>query len=144
MKKIVKNTLIAVSVLGTLALPLSGSAIAADPVAVAQTTGKTFVKKKKKIKGEWNIVKSDGKTFIHFNDAFKTKNGPDLKVFLSPQTITDVTGKTAIDGAVLLGILRSHKGAQKYEVPADVNLSDFKSVLVHCEAYSILWGGSDL
>jgi len=113
---------------------------------VAQTNlpSGDFVKKKKSIKGSWSIVQENGQTIIRFADDFKTKNGPDLKIFLSPQTIQSVNGKTATTGSINLGVLKSTKGTQDYLVPAGVNLSDFNSVLIHCEAYSILWGGGAL
>jgi len=103
-----------------------------------------FIKKKKSIKGNWSVVQENGQTIIRFADDFKTKNGPDLKIFLSPQTIQAVNGKTATAGSVNLGVLKSTNGTQDYVLPAGVNLADFNSVLVHCEAYSILWGGGAL
>ena len=104
----------------------------------------TFTKKRYSVKGEWEIVSVDGKPAIRFTDAFKTKNGPDLKVFLSPKPVGDLTGKTALDGAVGLGVLQSNKGGQTYTVPDGVTLADFSSVIVHCESYSVLWGGFDI
>ncbi len=137
-----------------LAVSLTGIAACA-PVAFAETAtasvtisaelpSGTFVKKKKKLKGAWEVVQRGDKTFIVFGEDFRAANGPDLKIFLSPQTVSDVTGKTAVNGAINIGELKSTKGVQEYEVPAGVNLADFNSVLVHCEAYSVLWGGGDL
>jgi len=103
-----------------------------------------FFKKKYRIKGTWSLVERDGKTFVKFSDDFKTKNGPDLKIFLSPKSADDVKGKNAVDGSLNLGVLKSNIGAQEYEIPADTDLSQFSTVLVHCEAYSILWGGGAL
>jgi len=93
-----------------------------------------FVKKKKSIKGNWSVVQENGQTIIRFANDFKTKNGPDLKIFLSPQTIQAVNGKTATAGSINLGVLKSTKGTQDYIVPAGVDISNFNSVLVHCEA----------
>ncbi|MEP1231227.1 MAG: DM13 domain-containing protein [Litorimonas sp.] len=112
--------------------------------AVKTVENQEFFKKKYRIKGTWSLTERDGKHFITFSDDFKTKNGPDLKIFLSPKSTADVNGKNAIDGAVNIGVLKSNKGSQEYEIPADVNLSQFSTVLVHCEAYSILWGGGAL
>ncbi len=103
-----------------------------------------FFKKKYKIEGTWSLSQRDGKSYVTFSDDFKTKNGPDLKIFLSPLSAADVTGKTALNGAINLGVLKNNKGAQEYEIPAGTNLSQFSTVLVHCEAYSILWGGGAL
>lgn len=135
-----------------LAVSLTGI-VTATPAAFAQSTAVsvaselpsgTFIKKKKKLKGAWEVVQRGDKTFIVFADDFRAANGPDLKIFLSPQTVADVTGKTAVNGAINIGELKATKGTQEYEVPAGVNLADFNSVLVHCEAYSVLWGGGDL
>ena len=117
---------------------------ATHQVAQASVPSGDFIKKKKSINGSWSVVQENGQTIIRFANDFKTKNGPDLKIFLSPQTIQSVNGKTATAGSLNLGVLKSTKGTQDYVVPAGVNLADFNSVLVHCEAYSILWGGGAL
>lgn len=134
-----------------LALSFTGFGLTAAPAlaqasisAAADLPSGTFVKKKKKLKGGWEVVQRGDKTVIVFADDFRAAKGPDLKIFLSPKTVSDVTGKTAIDGSLNIGELKSTKGAQEYEVPAGVNLDDYSSVLVHCEAYSVLWGGGDL
>ena len=145
MTSLIKTTLSAIALAGAMTLPMAAHAAPAHAQTVAaQATAQPFVKKKKKIKGAWSVVQENGKTLIRFSDDFKTKNGPDLKVFLSPQSIADVTGETALEGAVLLGLLKSTKGAQDYVLPEGVSLSDFSSVLIHCEAYTILWGGGQL
>ena len=138
------------STAAVFALSLSGivfsSAAFASPAAlsVSQTLPSgAFVKKEKSLKGSWKVVERDGKTFIQFGEDFRAANGPDLKVFLSPSNVSKVTGKTALDGAVQLGVLKETKGVQEYELPAGVDLSSYQSVLVHCEAYSVLWGGGD-
>jgi len=105
----------------------------------------TFTKKRIRVHGSWElVVRDDGVRELRFDDAFRTRNGPDLKVFLSPRTIGDATGTNAVDGSLLLGGLQSNRGAQVYEIPADVDLSAYASFLVHCEAYAKLWGGADL
>lgn len=137
---------LAVSLTGIAACaPAAFAETATASVAVAaELPSGTFVKKKKKLKGAWEVVQRGDKTFIVFGEDFRAANGPDLKIFLSPQTVADVTGKTAVNGAINIGELKATKGTQEYEVPAGINLDDFNSVLVHCEAYSVLWGGGDL
>lgn len=106
-------------------------------------TGK-FTKKRYSVNGSWSLSTVDGRRIIRFSDDFKTKSGPDLKVFLTPKNFDSLDRKTATDGAVKLGVLQSNKGAQFYTIPEDVDLNDFRSVIVHCEAYSVLWGGFDI
>ena len=110
---------------------------------ISPSTG-TFVKKRYSVKGEWELVTVAGKQTIRFSEDFKTKNGPDLKVYLSPQSLSEVTRKTATDRSVKIGVLKSSTGEQSYIIPEGVSLADYKSVLVHCEAYSVLWGGFDI
>ena len=121
-------------------------AVAAEAVEAAEASlpsGK-FIKKKKKLKGSWEVVQRDGNTYIKFADDFRASKGPDLKVFLSPIDVATVTGKTATEGALNIGELQKTKGTQEYLVPAEVNIADYASVLVHCEKFSVLWGGGDL
>ncbi len=126
------------------AIVLSAVAVQTINTPVAAADGQTFVSKKYDVKGGWQLVEENGQTLIRFDKSFKTKGGPDLKVFLSPLSIDKVTGKTATDGSVQLGELQSTSGGQDYILPDGLSLTDFKSVLVHCEQYSVLWGGGDL
>ena len=134
--------------IATASIALAGTATIAAPAqaeaAATVTVSGDFIKKQKSIKGSWEVIQRGDQTVIKFSDDFRAKRGPDLKVFLSPQTVSDVSGKTATNGSVLLGELTSTKGGQEYIVPAGVNINDFGSVLVHCEEFSVLWGGGDL
>ncbi|MCG8440707.1 MAG: DM13 domain-containing protein [Caulobacterales bacterium] len=99
----------------------------------------------KRLDGGFEIVaRDDGAHVLRFNDEFRASRGPDLKVFLSPLGIDTVTGSTAVDGSINLGELQATRGSQEYEIPADVDLSAFGSVIVHCEEFSVLWGGGDI
>ena len=132
----------------SFSVALSPAAFAQDAVAVeaveASLPSGNFIKKKKKLKGGWEVVQRDGNTYIKFADDFSASKGPDLKVFLSPLSVAEATGKTAAEGALNIGELQKTKGAQEYLVPAEVNIADYSSVLVHCEKFSVLWGGGDL
>ena len=132
--------LAAVLIVGIAAPVLSQDSVA--PIKAATTD--TFVKKRYTIHGDWTVKTDNGETVIAFDENFKTKGGPDLKVFLSPKPIDTLSGQTALNEALYLGVLKSNKGAQTYKVPADVDLSNFESLIIQCEAYSVLWGGFDL
>jgi len=148
MSLLIRSTLAALAFTGVASFSLAANATPANAeiitASAAAHTGQSFTKKKYKIKGQWSVVQEGGKTIIRFSDDFKTKKGPDLKVFLSPQSVGEVTGKTALSGAVTLGVLKSNKGAQDYVLPSGVSLANFSSILIHCEAYSVLWGGGKL
>ena len=141
--------------LTALALTLAATGITATAsIASAQETtqvaatafNKTgeFERRSKRLEGDWEIVQRGEQTFIVFSDDFRAASGPDLKVFLSPTAYGDVTGTTAVNGSINIGELKATRGGQEYEIPAGVNLADFQSVLIHCEEFAVLWGGSDL
>ena len=126
---------LSILVLGFLSI---GAASAGD------TKSGTWVDKKYSVQGGWSIEKKGDEHVITFNEEFQTKGGPDLKVFLSPQTIEEVTGRTATTDSVMVSVLQKTAGSQEYVLPATIDISQFKSLLIHCEAYSVLWGGANL
>ena len=140
------NTLLKFACIAGLSSLLSLGAAAQSPKASSMDApaSATFVKKRYNIKGTWSVTEQDGRSVIKFNDDFKTKGGPDLKLYLSSNTISDLDSGSVEGTSRKLGILKSNRGAQSYIIPKDVNLSDYKSVVIHCEAFSVLWGGFDL
>lgn len=118
--------------------------VAASASTASTHVGGDFVNKQYKIKGDWSLVQSDGAWVIRLSDNFKTKSGPDLKIFLSPQTIESVNGRTATEGSVLVSVLESSRGGQEYVLPAGIDPKNFESLLIHCEQFSVLWGGANI
>jgi hypothetical protein len=85
----------------------------------------------------------DGRRFIRFED-FRVTNGPDLYVYLSghpsPRTATQLHEGAAFEVARLKGNI----GSQNYELPADLDLSKFKSVAIYCKRFSVMFGSAQL
>ena len=105
----------------------------------AQDTSGTWTKKSFAIKGSWKIENQE----ISLSN-FSTKAAPDLKVFLSPLSASDLNNKNATTGAILVSKLQSVKGNQRYALPEGTDLSKYKSILIHCQKYSKLWGAASL
>ena len=103
-----------------------------------------WTKKSQRIAGSWEIVERDGGKFLVFDDKFKTKEAPDLKVFLSPLPIMGAGNSNAMHGATLVAALPKTQGALEVKIPNNVKLDKYMSVLIHCEQYGKLWGGADL
>ena len=103
-----------------------------------------FTRKAKRLSGSYEVLYRDGQTIIRFADNFNASSGPDLKVFLSPQTIETAKGSNATTGSILLDFVKSSRGLQEYIVPAHIDITQFNSVLIHCQAYSVLWGGGNI
>lgn len=89
------------------------------------------------------VRKADGKLEIHFKD-FDVTNGPDLKVYVSshegPTKASDV-----LDNAwTNISQLKGNKGDQVYRLPDTVSESDIASVVIWCEAFSVLFATASL
>ncbi len=121
------------------------SALALSSGAYSETiaSGK-FSEKEKSISGSWTIESENGLRTLKISENFKAKKGPDLKIFFSPKSFKDTSGKNATHGSILLAELKNPKGGQTYSLPSDLDLTDLKSLLVYCEKFAVLWGGSDL
>ena len=124
-----------------IALLLSSMLTFSHTVNAAEATG-TFTKKYQKITGEWKIIKDADGAKLVLSEDFKTRNAPDLKFILTNADVASMTGKNAMDGAVVISPLKSNKGEQVYALPA--NFKDFKTLALHCEQFSKLWGATDI
>ncbi len=75
---------------------------------------------------------------------FEVTNGPDLKVWLvshpDPTSAGDVTDSRWIS----LGRLKGNIGDQNYDIPAEVDLNKFGSVIIWCEQFSVLFSTAAL
>lgn len=125
---------------------LSQASSEAAEVVAPDSQAKTydFTKKRYSINGQAQILRSSNTTEITFNDDFKTRGGPDLKVYLSKKSLGELEGETVSNHSLKIGVLKSKKGQQSYVLPEGISLSDYKSVIIHCEAFGVLWGGFDL
>ena len=97
-----------------------------------------------KVKGDWTIEQRDDGNYVVLSDDFKTKKAPDLKLFVSKKAYGDINGKNATEDAAIISLLSSHKGGQSYKIPAAIDLSDYQSLIIHCEKYSKLWASTPL
>jgi Electron transfer DM13 len=85
---------------------------------------------------------ADGGRVLRFEDL-KTSEGPDVRVYLSKQDASAVE-KNLGEGAVELAGLKGNIGNQNYAVPADVDLSEYRSAVIWCERFSVSFGAADL
>lgn len=105
--------------------------------------GEPWKKKTYGVRGSYEIVRVDGALELRMHEDFRTSKGPDLKLALSVHGAEEVANRTAFDGSELrIGLLESVKGAQDYRIDGDADLSAYKSVIIHCEEYTKLWGAS--
>ena len=90
------------------------------------------------------LVLNDGseQRFLRFED-FSTDNGPDLNVYLSTAP-PDAPEGDFDDDFVDLGTLKGNIGDQNYEIPVDVDLDRFQSVVIWCVRFGVAFGAAEL
>lgn len=81
---------------------------------------------------------------VFLESDFKVGPGPKYHVYLIPKA--NVRDAAAVKNAkpVDLGRLRSFEGSQRYPIPDGVNLKDYPSVVIWCEAFEVLISPADL
>ena len=86
------------------------------------------------------IELAEGGNVLTLTD-FEVDNGPDLRVYL-------VAGPAATEGAVEdfvdLGGLKGNVGNQQYELPGNLDVGRYSTVVIWCRAFSVLFARAPL
>ncbi len=83
----------------------------------------------------------DGERVLRL-EAFTVTNGPALHVLLVPDPRPE--GRDDVTGYLDLGVLKGNVGNQNYEIPADVDVSEFGSVVIYCEPFHVIFATAGL
>ncbi|MEM8834809.1 MAG: DM13 domain-containing protein [Planctomycetota bacterium] len=138
-----RRLIAAIALLSLTALPAHAGPVIPDDVSVTHSGG-LWVKGKNEINGHYFISERDGARTITLGSDFATKSAPDLKIILSPTAPDRLSKRNVLKGGVVLGLLASATGEQSFDIPSDVDLSEFRSVAIHCEQYNVFWGAVPL
>ncbi len=123
----------------------ANSSVAQPGVTLAQSQGKAiktgqFVKGEAPTTGTARIVNENGQRFLELDAGFQTSNqGPDLHVLLETSSKPPQSYKN-FSSYVNLGKLQKFKGAQRYPIPAAINVSNFNSVVIWCRMANATFG----
>ena len=71
-------------------------------------------------------------------------NGPALHVVLSPHEDPTRSNEVLLEGYSDLGDLKGNRGNQNYTIPADVDLSAIKSVVIYCKPFAVVFSVATL
>ncbi len=82
------------------------------------------------------VIRLDDASMFLRLENFKATNGPDLYVYLA-------TDNSASD-FVNLGRLKGNIGNQNYDIPEGTDFSKYHTVLIWCQAFSVLFGSAKL
>jgi hypothetical protein len=95
------------------------------------------------VTGEATIYElEDGSRTLRL-EPFESTNGPDLYVYLTTAGHTDDDAALAAD-FVDLGDLRGNIGSQNYQIPDNVDLDAYDTVVIWCERFAVAFGAADL
>ena len=77
---------------------------------------------------------ADGRHVVRF-ESFRVRNGPDLRVILTPVGREDVLA----DGYIELGELKGNVGNQNYFFPEGIDPGDYAAVIIYCWPFRVVF-----
>ena len=112
-----------------------------ESLMVEQVASGTFVDADRAHSGSGNalILGTPAGDHLLRLTEFEVTNGPDLKVWLSASANPTSSGDVKAAEFFSLGPLKGNIGDQTYVIPADVDLSVYKSVVIWCEQFGVLF-----
>ncbi|MGF1520786.1 MAG: DM13 domain-containing protein [Leptolyngbyaceae cyanobacterium] len=123
--------------------PLISTPATESPVLLAEaTTGFVTVEQDHPTTGTARVVTENGQNYLVFDEAFDTARGPDVQVVLyagstAPVNLTE-------GDYITVGALQSFEGAQRYLIPADIDVDDYGSVAIWCREFNVTFGYAPL
>lgn len=127
---------------GLAVLALGASSVLAVQAAEMGAHSGTFQKAEAPVSGSFMIKKEAGRQVLLLSSDFKTNDSaPDLKVAFSPSAKPLAMSKPPkyelkAGSYTVLAPLKSSKGAQRFVIPASIDLSKQKSVLIWCQKFN--------
>jgi hypothetical protein len=92
--------------------------------------------------GTARIVNENGKRYLEFDSAFTTAQGPDVKIVFHQNQSIPVNLKEG--EYITLTSLQSFEGSQRYLLPDDLDISQYKSVGIWCRQFNVTFGYASL
>ncbi len=94
--------------------------------------------------GTANVITDGTRTFLRFEDDFDIDNGPDLNVYLVRGVDADGPAGAFDDDFIDLGDLKGNVGAQNYEIPEGVDISEYNTVVIWCVRFGVAFNAANL
>ncbi|ADB31931.1 hypothetical protein Kfla_2866 [Kribbella flavida DSM 17836] len=124
--------------------PAPASPSASGPVVLSRGS---LITHEHDTSGTVSIVRlADGSRILRLEDL-DTSDGPDLKVWLSDAPVLPGRAGWHVfdDGSYHnLGKLKGNRGRQNYVIPAELDLSGFRSVSIWCDRFNVSFGAAQL
>lgn len=121
-----------------------GPAIASiekGPMAVTKGSFKGLAHETKGLASIYQLA--DGKRTLRLTE-FATSNGPDVHVYLVAAEVEKGNDAVKQAGFIDLGSMKGNIGDQNYEIPADADLSKYRTVSIWCARFGVNFGTAAL
>ncbi|WP_041739865.1 DM13 domain-containing protein [Calothrix sp. PCC 6303] len=93
--------------------------------------------------GNVRIVQEGGENYLEFDQSFRSDSGPDLFVILYRDSTVPKSGIRDRD-YVNLAPLKSTSGNQRYLIPKDIQVVNYRSVGIWCRQFNTTFGFAPL
>ena len=95
--------------------------------------------------GSYRIERVREDVRLVLSEDFRTDEGPDLHIVLSPTEVAAAENETAMaEGAKVVAPLQAQTGAQTYDLQDSLDLEALHSVAIHCIEFTHLYGAAAL
>jgi hypothetical protein len=84
------------------------------------------------------IIEENGQRYLVFNEDFTTAEGPDVQVVLHRES--EVPVQLQEENYMTIAPLASMNGTQRYVLPDELNLDEFKAVSIWCRQFNVSFG----
>ena len=91
--------------------------------------------------GTATLYAFEGDSHILRFEDFSVTNGPDLRVYLTKEANPT---KDQVKAGLEIARLKGNKGNQNYALPAEVDPSAFKAVVIYCNPFSVVFATANL
>ena len=103
--------------------------------------GAPFISAAHPTAGSAQIVEENGQRYLEFDSSFRSDSGPDLFVLLHRDAAPE---SYSPESYVNLGRIQEFSGAQRYAIPADVDISQLQSAVIWCREFNVTFGYATL
>lgn len=98
-------------------------------------TSSDFIPSKHEVEGSAVLIEYKSDRILRFEN-FETVNGPNLHIYLA----SDKSAEDFVD----LGPIKATRGNVNYEIPEDVDLEKYNTVLVYCVPFKVVFSFAEL
>lgn len=99
----------------------------------------TFEERFHSVEGSAKIIQKDGESFLVFSEDFKTFPGPSLHIILSSHNNPSNKDQVHQEPSLDLGKIEGRSGQQMYKIPSNYNPEDFKSAIIYCKPFKVIF-----